>query len=189
MKKTGVVVSVSIDVPVKGQSKTYQGWKLNWETEKGLEQIAKPMASLKYNQKLRSQLEALSPGEEITVEQEKNENDFWEIKSITKGFDVVDKPKNTGVVAVGGTYNKQGAPTTGRDFETKDERELKQKLIVAQSSLDKAIALREPNDTEYDIVQRAARLFANVYEIATSEYAVEPNDRSPSNDFSDDIPF
>lgn len=132
MQKTGVVVSVSLDKQIKGNGKTYQGWELVFKNSNDeFESLKKPMQSLKFNAKLKEALASLQPGDEFTVEMEKNTNGFWDVKNLSKGrSDFVPEEKSAAKPAAraGGTY------------ETPEERKERQQYIIRQSSLTNAIA-------------------------------------------------
>ena len=79
-------------------------------------------------------------GEQYTITQNKDDKGYWQWTSITSGAEAAGVPANTGQAPSG----RNPAPSTGRDFETKDERAERQKLIVRQSSLSNAIATLSP---------------------------------------------
>jgi hypothetical protein len=132
----GTVISVSLETDVKKQAGgTYKGWELVYKTKDGqVQTIAKPVQGLKFNAALRQQLSELASGDQFTLEQEKNAAGFNDVKSITKGWaegvSAPTAPQSAG--AKTGNY----AP---RDYEGKEEREARQRLIVRQSSLTAAV--------------------------------------------------
>jgi hypothetical protein len=79
-------------------------------------------------------------GEVYTFTQEKDEKGYFQWNSITQGAEPSGVPANASAASPG----RNPAPSTGRDFETKDERAERQKLIVRQSSLSNAIATLAP---------------------------------------------
>ena len=79
-------------------------------------------------------------GEVYTFTQEKDDKGYFQWTSITSGAEAAGVPANAGQASSG----RNPAPSTGRDFETKDERAERQKLIVRQSSLSNAIATLAP---------------------------------------------
>ena len=72
-------------------------------------------------------------GEEYNITQEKDQQGYWQWTSIKKGAG--DEPTQTAAAST-----RTAASSTGRDFETKDERAERQRLIVRQSSLAQSIA-------------------------------------------------
>lgn len=139
----GVVISVSTETDVKKQGGgTYKGWELVYKTPDGeVRTIAKPVQGLRYNAALKKALEDLSPSDEFTLVQEKNAQGFNDVKSIVKGFsDVEQAPAQTKEVASKSASTNNNSYTQ-RDFETKEERALKQKLIVRQSSVAQAVQI------------------------------------------------
>lgn len=128
--KTGKVLSVGFDVDTEKADKSgsYPAWQLVYSNAGKVENLVKHMNSLKFTPGLRSSLEGLQPGDDVTITFEKK-GQFNEITAITKG--IVDTPS---VVA--------SAPTTkvtGSNYETKEERAARQRLIVRQSSITAAL--------------------------------------------------
>lgn len=133
----GTVISVSLETDVKKNGGgTYKGWELVYKTKDNqVQTIAKPVQSLKFNAPLRNQLAELVGGDQFTLEQEKNAAGFNEVKSVVKGWsEMAQAPQQPQKAAAGGTY----AP---RDFEGKEERQARQRLIVRQSSLTAAVGV------------------------------------------------
>lgn len=79
-------------------------------------------------------------GEQYTITQSKDDKGYWQWNSITQGAEPAGVPANASAASPG----RNPAPSTGRDFETKEERAERQKLIVRQSSLSNAIATLAP---------------------------------------------
>lgn len=76
-------------------------------------------------------------GDVYSITQEKDDKGYFQWTSITSGAEAAASP-------VSAPARSAAAPSTGRDFETKDERAERQKLIVRQSSLSNAIATLAP---------------------------------------------
>ena len=135
MQKQGKVVQINLSMMAKSQAgKEYPAWQLIFSTPDGkVENLTKHRNSLKFNSSLAASLNSLAVGDDIVVTLEKK-GDFWEVESITKGTGNTSIP-------TGGT----ATPTkiTGSNYETKEERALRQRLIVRQSSLSSAIAFFE----------------------------------------------
>ena len=140
MQVQGVVIAVSLDTNVKKKDGgTYKGWELIYKSTDGeTRTIAKPATSLTYNAPLKKTLADLMQGDEFTLEQEKNAAGFYDIKSIVKGFSEVSVQAN---VPQGGTNVGQKSPQAVSNYETRDERNARQRLIVRQSSLTAATSI------------------------------------------------
>ena len=125
----GKVVSASLETNVKKNGGgTYVGWELVYRTPEGeVRTIAKPVTSLAYNAALKSALASLAPNDDFVLEQEKNQAGFYDVKSISKG---AGAPLAQAIP----TGAKQTAPQIS-NYETRDERNARQRLIVRQSSL------------------------------------------------------
>ena len=76
-------------------------------------------------------------GEQYTISQQKDDKGYWQWSSITSGAEAAASP-------VSAPARSAAAPSTGRDFETKDERAERQKLIVRQSAVNYAISMLTP---------------------------------------------
>jgi len=153
----GKVIKVSIDVPVKyapPKSGTYQGYRIAYEADSGdLREIAKPMTSLKYTPAIREVLESLQPDDEFTLVQEKDEKGYYQIRALAKGRD--ESAAFTAAVAAGtpaaptasggSSRTMVGGRVTGSNYETPEERKLKQRLIVRQAAINQAINIVQPN--------------------------------------------
>ena len=74
-------------------------------------------------------------GEQYTITQEKDQNNYWQWTSISKGGSVGE----TTTAAQAAPARKESS-YTGRDFESKEERAERQRLIVRQSCLAQAVA-------------------------------------------------
>ena len=135
MQVLGVVIAVSLDTNVKKKDGgTYKGWELIYKSTDGeTRTVAKPATSLTYNAALKKSLSDLKQGDEFTLEQEKNAAGFYDIKSIVKGISEVSVQAN---VSQGSATSK---PQAVSNYETRDERIARQRLIVRQSSLANAI--------------------------------------------------
>lgn len=181
----GVVISVSTETDVKKQGGgTYRGWELVYKTPEGeVRTVAKPVQGLRFNQALKNVLSELKAGDEFTLIQEKNAQGFNDVKSIVKGFVEVEhtpsapRETQTKAPAANNSY-------VARDFETKEERALKQRLIVRQSSVAQAVAILSVGAKSVnvdDVKKLAEDLTAFVYE--------KKVDRGSVEDLEDDIPY
>lgn len=174
----GSVVSVALNKEIRGQNKTYTGWQLIIEQNGEIKTIAKHMASLKFAPTIRTALEDLKAGDFVTIVQEKNDQGFLDVKSITKGDTNEDIPQMTKPNSSSSYTNK------GRDFESAEERKIKQELIVRQSAIGYAIntlntAAKAPPKPA-DVLELAQVYRDWVYgENASEEGFRQPNDDIP----------
>jgi len=74
------------------------------------------------------------------------EGEYYQWTSMTKadGSSASAAQGATSGAVIGGTANRQAASYSGRDFESKDERAERQRLIVRQSAVNYAIAMLSP---------------------------------------------
>ena len=157
----GTVITVTLETDVaKNGGGTYKGWELVYKTPQGeVRSIAKPIQGLRFNAPLKVQLEELAAGDEFTLEQEKNENGFNTVTSVVKGFSNTASPSQAAPAGKATPYQPRPKDT----YETAEERAVKQRLIVRQSSLTTAIALL-PKPTKADVLDLAEELTDWVYE-------------------------
>lgn len=124
MQVFGTILQVMKDTIAKTkEGKDYPAWKLVYEDLEGeIKSIVKHTNSLKYNQALSNGLDNVTVGDKFTLEQEKNDQGFWEPKSIIKGIKEVTKDK----------------PTQG-NWPTSEERINTQKYIIRQNCITNAV--------------------------------------------------
>lgn len=135
MQLNGTVVQINMNAQIKKQDGGfYEGWQLIYNTPTGeVKTIAKPSQSLKYNGPLKSALSGLVPGDEFTMEMDKNKAGFWDVKDCTKGVaNAPGQQPNPNAQKVAATPSKS-------TYETSEERAAKQVYIVRQSSIANAI--------------------------------------------------
>lgn len=128
----GSVINISLETDVKKKDGgTYRGWELIYKTPEGeVHTLAKPVTGLNYNAPLKKALSELVNGDEFTAEVVKNAAGFLDVKSLSKGISGTSSPsKDTATPR----------PATTSNYETKEERNARQRLIVRQSSLANAI--------------------------------------------------
>lgn len=130
-------------------------------------------------------IKAAKPGDQFDVTVVKGDDGYnkWTTISAAGG-------SGSSAPAAGNTSAPRQGQTNsfaGRDFETKDERELKQRLIVRQSSVAQAVAMLTPGAKtaiELDkVTDLADELVAYVYQ------APKLFDTPPASEESDDIPY
>lgn len=184
----GTVVSISLETDVKKQAGgTYKGWQLVYNADGEIRTEAKPVTSLKFNRALADQLAALNVGDEFTLTKEKNDSGFYDVKSVVKGraeVDIPAAPQSKGVPNTGGATR-----ATGSTYETPQERAVRQRLIVRQSSLSAAIEiLKEDKKTPLNLENATAladSLTQWVFEVQGGKDAAMQN----IQDLGDDIPM
>lgn len=82
-------------------------------------------------------------GEVYEVTQEKV-NEFWQWTSMTKADGSASVGSASNAAPATGSTGRQAASYSGRDFEGKEERAERQRLIVRQSAVNYAIAMLSP---------------------------------------------
>lgn len=134
MQIIGTVVSVNTNTTAETKSGgSYPAWKLIYEDSSGkVNSIVKHVNGLKYNKALANGLADLSPGDTFTLEQEKNDQGYWEPKTIFKG--AKEKP-----------VEKQGTPMPNKpqtqqgNWPTPEERAQTQTHIIRQNCVTNAV--------------------------------------------------
>lgn len=142
-KAVGTCISYNENVEArKKDGGTYQAFRLIYTNAEGEAiTVTKPVQGLKFNHALANALKSLRQGDQFVINEEKNQAGFWEIKSIVKGTDDAEPMSIARPSNQTGQANKPAATatSTGRDFESKEERTVKQDYIIRQSSLERAI--------------------------------------------------
>jgi hypothetical protein len=142
--------------------------------------IAKPVQGLKFNRQLDATLRSLQPNDVITLVVEKNQAGFNEVQSITKGTaEAAPQLTTTGAAP---TPQRPAVPPTGRDFESKEERQARQVYIIRQSSLERAVDLF-PKKSPQELIE-VAEFFVEYVQKGLPNQAA----KSSLDDFPDDIP-
>ena len=126
------VVSVNReDVPNKNGKGTYGKLTVAYRNDQG-KLAEKPLLSFT-NPAVFKAFESANPGDEINVKSEKV-GDYWNWTGLLTGEESTSQP-NTGSGSATATR------ATGGTYETKEERALKQRYIVKQSSISAAVAI------------------------------------------------
>lgn len=155
MQISGIIVSTTTSKTLKTKAGgTYEGWEIVYK-DSGTDEIktlSKPSQTLTQVPGLKDAFTSLTVGDKFVGAMEKD-GAFWKLTSLTKGELAVPLPKQS---TSGGWGNK----TQARDFETKEERAVKQKLITRQSSISSAIEYLSTakTKTEEDIFQLAEKI-------------------------------
>lgn len=184
MQVLGTVISVSAETDVKKNGGgTYKGWELVYKSDGGdVRTIAKPVQGLRFNQGLKTMLGELQVGDQFTLEQEKNAQGFYDVKSIVKGWSA-GSPSLPSAPTQKSTASAP-SPYQARDFETKEERTLRQRLIVRQSSLTAATAVLTVGAKTVD--KEAVKALAEEF----YEWVFQaPNPMQAIAEMADDVPY
>ena len=162
---TGVVVEIKADMEfLNAAGKAYKGTRFTYSDDRSGDIKAQKFHEnvMKYSPEVAKGLNTLVKDDEFTMVKEKKDgSDFWNAISISKGRD-------TGVV---NTAQAQAAPAAAAGkghskpyvstYETKEERAIRQRLIVAQSSLTTAINCLSDKDklSEKKVFATAENIF------------------------------
>lgn len=160
---TGVVVEVKKDMEfTNAAGKAYKGVRFTYSDDKSGDIKAQKFHEnvMKYSPEVARGLNSLVKDDEFTMVKEKKEgSDFWNAISITKGRDtgVVNNASAAPAAAAGKGHSKPYVST----YETKEERAIRQRLIVAQSSLTTAINCLSDKDklSEKKVFATAENIF------------------------------
>ncbi len=128
-------------------------------------------------------VKAAKKGETYSITQEKDKNDYWQWTS----FKPASNDEAPAQAAQSSSPRPAQTNTFQRDFESKDERETKQRYIIRQSSLSNAVSIlttgaKAPPNIN-DVKKLADELVAYVYEAPS---LFEMKNDLPAGD---DIPF
>lgn len=136
MQITGTVIAVEFNKQIKyapPKTGSYEGWELVYKNDEGeIRSEKKPSQTLKMVDGLETTLRSLVPGDTFTLTQEKD-GKYNKITGLAKGTTSMPLPKSDKPAWSGKRADTQ------RDFETKEERAIRQRLIVRQSSITNAV--------------------------------------------------
>lgn len=128
-------------------------------------------------------IEGMSKGESVNVRTEKDANGYWQWTAIESGVSASHSEKQpSSSVSQSGTTR-----VTGSNYETAEERAIKQKYIVRQSSLTTAISILSVGAKTlqaHDVITLAADLEEWVFR--KEEVSLPKVDIA---DIEDDIPY
>lgn len=135
----GTVLSIKFDKTVQSQAgKDYLAYQLVYNDEAGeVKDWTKPMQGLKFKPNVAKVLQELKVNDPFTLAMEKNSNNFFDIVSLEKGHKDVTDAGNTPIPS--GETKAPATRVTGSTYETADERKIKQRSIVRQSSISNAL--------------------------------------------------
>lgn len=197
MEIKGKVVEINLDTQVpKNGGGTYPGATISFRDANGkLQEKAFHANALKFNAALKNGLENLQAGDNFVANADKNDNGFWEWKSIAKAGAEVPKQ------ATAQPNTKAPANTSsGGNWATAEERAQTQVYIVRQSSLTNALKLFEiqgyKKATPEEVIEIAQEFEAFVLgtqkrpDIKPGKLAVVGgSDVDPFDDTENDVPY
>lgn len=178
------VVSVSReDVPNKNGKGTYGKLTVAYRDDKG--KLSEKTILSFTNPAVFKTFERAEAGTEINVKSEKV-GDYWNWTAI-----LTDGEVSQALVSNGATASAAGATrVTGSNYETKEERALKQRYIVKQSSLSAAVSILTVGAKTPPEVDAVIALADKFVDYVFSDDSKEINISSPKfDDFQDDIPM
>lgn len=177
-------------VPGKGaNAKSYGKATVTYKGDRGV----KTQAVLSFaNPTVYAALEGLKQGDKVDVELSKNDQGYWQWKSLTlAGTAANTEAPASAPSSASTTYaSSNNKPNTyaARDFETKEERAQRQALIVRQSSLSNAITILTTGSkvppAVPDVLNLAEQFVGWVYDAPKPEPA-----GSGFDDMDNDIPY
>lgn len=167
MNILGTVISINLNAQIKGKTSTYPGCKFSYTDQNDdVKQENIHENGLKYNDALKNGLEQLNPGDQFTMEKQK-ENDFWNVKNIYKGWEQ-SKAEPSSQAAQKPAAKSTPAPSGGTNtFEVNNQLkerqmaldEVKQPMIIRQTCLTATanLAVILKLKSEADVVAQANR--------------------------------
>lgn len=168
MQITGTVIAVNLNSQIKyapPKTGSYEGWELVYKSEDGeIRTEKKPSQTLKMVDGLESALRSLVPGDTFTLTQEKD-GKYNKITGLSKGTTGMPLPKSDKPAW-------SGKRTETRDFESKEERAIRQRLIVRQSSITNAIDTLKDGKKALDsdeVLMLAEKYYQWVFQTQTNQ--------------------
>lgn len=196
-KFTAKVVEFTPSFIMKAKSgKNMEMWKLEYEVGGNAKSFQGFASQLKTDRVLAKQLSQFSPGDYVEIETEKNAAGYDNIKTLAPAG---TKQMETGSSS---TNNSRPQSSASRDFETKEERTARQRLIVRQSSLAQAIAVTGSGTSKVKDILALAEKFTDWVFEEESEPAFDAGKKEPAargssaqgtdlkdDDLDDDVPL
>lgn len=155
MNLLGIIIQVDESFKaVSQEGKEYDAYRIVYTNDRGeIKNITKPLSGLKFKPKVRATLSILKQGDPFTAVLEKNNGGYLEIFSLEKGHqEVVDTIESK-------TESKPAGKVTGSNWETSEERALRQRYIVRQSSITAALTFLGDGAMEVKQVLDIAKQF------------------------------
>jgi hypothetical protein len=170
------IVNVDVTTPA---GKKYQQAEVVFKDDTGRVNTKKIMSFA--NPAVFAAMKDATSGQVYTITQVKNDRGYWDWTAASVGGN------SAPAQAASSPAPRQASPApSGRDFETKEERALRQRLIVRQSSLSNAISMLTPGSKQAlavgDVIQLAEELNAWVFKEPDLFFETE-------NDLDKDIPY
>lgn len=130
-------------------------------------------------------LKDAQPGAEFTIERKKDDAGYWQWIGITSGSGASSSSSSSGTSSV----SKGATPAPKSTYETADERQARQRLIVRQSSITSAISIlktEKNTPSKKEVFDLAEDICSWVFEVQKKE---ELNSLVSSvDDLDSDIP-
>lgn len=169
-----IVTLIDVGKPqsVKTARGSYQSLEVSYKNEQGQVQSKKLMSFA--NPAVFKDVQSFGKDDRLEIEAYKDDNGYWQWRSVKKEGDGASSKSST------------ATRVTGSNYETKEERALRQLMIVRQSSLSNAVATLATHSKALssDEVVALARKY---------ERFVMGDDSSSSatsiDDLANDIPF
>lgn len=193
----GTFISFTEKVNEQKGAKAYDFFKVRYVDEQGNQKVYSGFYNaLKFNRELASQLRKLQQNDQIILVMGENKAGYPELQSVSV---IKSDIKVGGVVASGGTYQKD-APQAARSYqgETAEERAKRQILIVKQSSLSSAVETvkqdKKVPSTE-EVLSVAQEYFDWVMGNTQQQESDKPKPAAQgptidlNDDLQDDVPF
>lgn len=174
------VVSVNReDIPNKNGKGTYGKLTVAYRDDKG--KLSEKSILSFTTPTVFKHFEKSNPGDEVNVKSEKV-GDYWNWTAILADGDVSQSAPTSNTTST-------ATRVTGSNYETKEERAVKQRYIIKQSSLSAAVNVltvgaKTPPSTE-DILALADKFVDYVFDDNVNELAL----KTSVEDLEDDIPY
>jgi len=158
MNVLGQVISIDYDVQIsKNGGGFYPGSRLTYRDSEGsIKEKAFHANVFKFNKALKLQLQDLGPNDSFVMTMEK-EGDFWNVMNISKG----DGVSSVTLPSQGASSPKTATPykSPKSTYETPEERKIKQRYIVRQSSITAALSFLNNKAKKTNEVLKVAKEF------------------------------
>ena len=178
-----------IDVPspttnTNRNGREYQSLEVTYKDEQG-RVSSKKLMSFSNPDVFRS-AQTWQKGDQVNIAMEKDDAGYWQWTKILADGEVAPAPTNASAGGASTSAPKANNATrvTGSNYETKEERALRQLMIVRQSSLSNAVATLATHGKALSSADVVA--LAKQYE----RFVMEGNSTSDAiDDLANDIPF
>ena len=172
------IVNVEVSTPA---GKKYQMAEVVYKQEYNGKQDVKTKKVMSFaNPAVFATVKEAKSGEQYELTQVK-EGEYWQWTKLEK----IDGSVQAAAPATTGSTSRTAASYSGRDFETKEERADRQRLIVRQSSLSNAINILSPGSKSALDTKAVLSLADELVAWVTQA----PSLIEMSNDLEDDIPY